>query len=141
MSKRDKRHYHDCMVDHDASTLYIPMEFCCGGDLSSLVKRSVREAERPGMLPTGSTRRGPGTYPCNSSSHSCTAITRTLRRGTPPRTEVSRRRTSGRRAWEGEGMGKSSRCRFSIAFSGQMMVRPHVLLAQDSPNDTCSTHR
>jgi serine/threonine protein kinase len=71
MSERDKRQivaevnilkdlhhehivrYHDRMVDRDAGTLYILMEFCGGGDLSSLIKRSAREAERAGMPPRG----------------------------------------------------------------------------------------
>jgi NIMA (never in mitosis gene a)-related kinase 2 len=41
--------YHDRYVDRDAGILYIVMEYCAGGDLAALIKRSAREQERAGV--------------------------------------------------------------------------------------------
>lgn len=41
--------YHDRHVDRDAGTLHILMEYCGGGDLSAVIKRAAREAERAGV--------------------------------------------------------------------------------------------
>jgi serine/threonine protein kinase len=38
--------YHDRYVDRDAGVLYILMEYCGGGDLSAIIKRHARDAER-----------------------------------------------------------------------------------------------
>jgi serine/threonine protein kinase len=71
MSERDKRQivaevnilkdlhhdnivrYYDRMVDRDSGVLYILTEYCGGGDLSALIKRSAREAEKAGLPPRG----------------------------------------------------------------------------------------
>ena len=43
--------YHDRHVDRDAGVLYILMEYCGGGDLSAIIKRHARDAERAGQGP------------------------------------------------------------------------------------------
>jgi NIMA (never in mitosis gene a)-related kinase 2 len=41
--------YYDRYVDREAGILYILMEYCGGGDLSAVLKRVAREAERTGV--------------------------------------------------------------------------------------------